>query len=444
MENKVFIKEVEIYDEDIIYQALETSLFDAAKTAKKIVLKPNWVRDAHLERPGHWDYVITHPTVISAVLKKVLELMPPGGRVSIIDGPEFSSSFEKLMSYYPVTEWKKSAAVKNIEVEIIDLRDEIWEDNGNVVTKRTKNAGDFRGSTQVDLYDELSEFFRHVKSKKGYYGADSNISETNNAHNGHNNLYRVSKTVIECDLFINLPKLKTHKKSGITCCLKNLVGINTYRNFLPHCSLGLKEEGGDQFFLSGTKQKIEGKLMPLVHQYIRTSPALSRIFSPVMSLGKKIFGNNKQTIRGGAWYGNDTIWRMILDINKVLLYSHPDGSLKDNATSNRKAYLAIVDAVLCGEGNGPKIPDPKKLNYIIQGSNATTVDAVCSELMGFDYNKIPIIKNSFKIQNFPVVNCTENDIIACFKEGEYHIANIPDNKKSLFIASNGWINHIER
>jgi uncharacterized protein (DUF362 family) len=408
------------------------------------VLKPNWVRDAHLERPGHWDYVITHPVVITAVLRKVLELMTEGGRVSIIDGPEFSSSFEKLLSYYPVAEWKNQAKAKKIEIEIIDLRDEIWEDDGHVVTKRSKNEGDPRGSTQVDLSGDSSEFYEHNKSIKGYYGADSNISETNNAHNGEKNLYRVSRTVIECDVFINLPKLKTHKKSGITCSLKNLVGINTYRNFLPHCSLGVREEGGDQFYLSGTKQKIEGTLMPLIHQYIRTSPILSKGFSPLMRLGKRIFGNNKETIRGGSWFGNDTIWRMILDINKVLFYSNPDGSLRPGLQENKKKYISIVDAILCGEGNGPKIPDPKQLNYLIQGSNPAVVDAVCAELMGFDYMKIPVIRNAFRLTRFPIAFCSAADIIIEFEEGEYTLSDVPNPKKSLFRASNGWIGYIER
>ena len=159
----------------------------------------------------------------------------------------------------------------------------------------------------------------------------------------------------------------------------------------PSLFLGIHEEGGDQFYLSGTKQRIEGALMPLIHQYIRTSPLLSRFFSPFMKLGKKIFGNNKETIRGGAWYGNDTIWRMILDINKVLMYANPDGTLKSDIPEQRKKHIAVVDAILCGEGNGPKIPDPKKLNYIIQGKNPAVVDAVCAELMGFDYSKIPAV-----------------------------------------------------
>lgn len=444
MENQVFVRRVEEYDEDLIYQNLESKLFETAATATKVVLKPNWVRDSHIERPGHWDYVITHPAVISAVLRKVTELMPPGGRISIIDGPEFSSSFDILISYYPLEKWVEAAAAKNIEIEVIDLREEIWTDDGNVVIQRLKNIGDSRGNTQVDLSGDKSEFNMHVKSKRGYYGADSDIEETNRAHNGFNNLYRVSRTVIESDLFINLPKLKTHKKAGITCCLKNLVGINTYRNFLPHCSLGIKEEGGDQFYLSGTKQKIEGRLMPWIHQHIRTSTFLSKKFSPFMKLGKKIFGTNRETIRGGAWFGNDTIWRMILDINKVLMYSNPDGTMRPDDMKNRKKYIAVVDAILCGEGNGPKIPDPKKLNYLIQGSNPAIVDTVCSELMGFDHKKIPMINNAFRISKFSFVEPNTDDIRVSFEDGEYGINGIPEYKKSLFIASNGWIGHIEK
>lgn len=443
MEQDVYVREVKEYDEEKIYQSLEAGLFDPVKTAKKIVIKPNWVRDAHLERPGHWDYVITHPAVITAVLQKVIELMPHGGRVSIIDGPEFSASFETILSHYPVARWKEKALSKKIEIEIIDLRDEIWEDDGNVVTKRSKNQGDFRGSTQTDLIGELSEFCGHVKSRKGYYGADSNIAETNKAHNGINNLYRVSRTVIECDVFINLPKLKTHKKAGITCCLKNLVGINTYRNYLPHCSLGIKEDGGDQFYLSGAKQKIEGNIMPVIHQYIRTSPILSKGFSPIMRLGKMIFGTNKETIRGGGWYGNDTIWRMILDINKVLLYSNPDGTIREDHLENRKVYIGIVDAVLCGEGNGPKIPDPKKLNYIIQGSNPATIDAVCSSLIGFDYNKMPSVKNSFFISKLKITEVKPEEICVNFDDCSLKLKDIPPEKKVKFIPSNGWKNYVE-
>jgi uncharacterized protein (DUF362 family) len=444
MENKVFIKKINEYIEEDIYAALEDELFDKVKTAKKVVLKPNWVREFHREKPSDWDYIITHPSVVSAVINKTIELMPQGSKISIIDGPEFSASFEKILSYYPIQKWQEKALSKKIIMEILDLREEIWVDDGNVVIKRTKNQGDSRGNTQVNLTDKLSEFSSHRKSKKGYFGADSNIIETNNAHDGYNNLYRVSRTVIECDVFINLPKLKTHKKAGITCCLKNLVGINTYRNFLPHCSLGTTEEGGDQFFLSGIKQKIEGRFMPIIHQRILTIPFLSRCFSPFMSLGKRIFGNNKQTIRGGSWYGNDTMWRMILDINKVLLYSNPDGTLRQDDFENRKIYIGIVDAILCGEGNGPKIPDPKRLGYIIQGSNPATIDSVCATVMGFNPGKIPSIKNSFNINKYPITTTFQKDIEVLFDGLSYNLNNLPSSFIDPFIPTKGWVGNIER
>lgn len=35
---------------------------------------------------------------------------------------------------------------------------------------------------------------------------------------------RIARICFECDLFINLPKLKTHAEAGISICLKNLIG----------------------------------------------------------------------------------------------------------------------------------------------------------------------------------------------------------------------------
>jgi hypothetical protein len=34
---------------------------------------------------------------------------------------------------------------------------------------------------------------------------------------------------------------------GMTCALKNLVGINANKNWLPHHTEGTPEQGGDQF-----------------------------------------------------------------------------------------------------------------------------------------------------------------------------------------------------
>ena len=444
MENKIYLFNNCKYDKKTIYDLLPDNVFFVLKKAKKVVLKPNWVKQAHMERPGEWDYVITHPEVISAVLKKTIELMPGDGEICIIDGPEMTTNFEELISHYPVAEWQEMASRKGIKLSVIDLREDVWYVNSQLVVRRDKKRGDPKGNTDINLKGDLSEFHSHKKSKQGYFGADSDIKETNNAHNGIDNLYRLSRTIIECDVFINIPKLKTHKKSGITACLKNLVGINTYRNFLPHYSIGTRDSGGDQFPNQGALKTIESKLNPLFHQYIRTSPVLSRIFSPVMKLGRVIFGANKKTNRSGSWYGNDTIWRMILDINKILFYSNPSGELRTEQLRNRKHYIGIVDAILCGEGYGPKTPDPIELNNLVIGTNPVSIDTVCSLTMGFDPLLIPSIRNAFVIKRYPIVNFKYEDIKINTTKGVYNILSLPNQYIKHFNPAPGWKGHIEK
>src|SRR5205823_2914941 len=57
--------------------------------------------------------------------------------------------------------------------------------------------------------------------------------------------YLVSRKVFDADLLINLPKMKTHIKAGLTGALKNLIGINGHKEFLPHHIRGSSESGGD-------------------------------------------------------------------------------------------------------------------------------------------------------------------------------------------------------
>ena len=55
----------------------------------------------------------------------------------------------------------------------------------------------------------------------------------------------VPLAVLEADVIVNLPKLKTHKKAGVTCALKNLIGINGNKEYLPHHRIGGHNLGGD-------------------------------------------------------------------------------------------------------------------------------------------------------------------------------------------------------
>ena len=431
------------YQVDAIYETLPRQLFSIISPGDTVVLKPNWVMEEHQYRHGEWEQVITHPTVVTAVLRMVVDHLVNRGRIIIADGPELNADFEKILSYQPLDEWKAITAQHNITLQIIDLREELYIQDKNVTIKKLKLPSDPRGKVVANLLEKNSEFFGHKKSEKGYFGAGSDIKEANCAHDGHTNLYSISRSVVEADVFINLPKLKTHKKGGITGSLKNLVGINTYRNYLPHNSIGTPAEGGDQFPTSHAKSRIESTFMPFIHQNILKNPFLAKFFSPVIGLGKKIFGDNQITIRGGSWYGNDTLWRMVLDINKVLFYVNPDGTLRDGVISKMKKYISIVDSILAGEGNGPKAPDAKNVGYIIAGLNPVSVDAVCARMMNFDYKKIPSIENAFRIKSFPLVSFNVEDIKILIKGEVYSLSNFPSSNVVSFKPHKGWVGHIE-
>jgi len=442
--NKVLVVRSSSYSEELVYGSLPDCVFKQVHSGDIVILKPNWVMESHKYRPDDWEYVITHPVVITAVLRKVLNRLQGRGRVVIIDGPTTEASFQKLIARYPVDRWHELAKAAHIDLEVIDLREHEWETRNDIIIKRHALPGDPRGKTEVNLLDAASEFCGHRKSNRGYHGADYDRSETNSAHDGRTNRYSVSRTVMEGDVFINLPKLKTHRKAGITCCLKNLVGINTYKNYLPHHSEGGPSEGGDQFPVDNVNARIEGPLMAFLKKNVLTNPLLARVLSPLNSVGKKVFGDTRQVIRSGNWYGNDTIWRMILDLNKVLFYADPDGSLREGALVNAKRYIGIVDAILAGEGHGPLAPEPVRMGYLFCGTNPVAIDAACAAFMGFDPLKISSIARAFQVTQYPLCDFGPDDIQVSIMNNQYSLSGLPVDLIVPCEPQFGWKGHIER
>lgn len=439
----VTILKTERYDQNDIQSILPSELFECIKPGESVVIKPNWVMESHKTRPQDWEYVITHPTVISAVVEHVLQKLQGSGRISILDGPMTEASFAKIMEHYPVTEWKNRAELHGVSLEVIDLRDHEWRTHNGVTVDRIQLSGDPRGKVLVDLLGEFSEFNGHAKSKRGYYGADYDISETNRAHDGYHNLYSVSKTVVESDVFINIPKLKTHRKAGITCCLKNLVGINTYKNYLPHHSEGGPSEGGDQFQKENMNAKLEGPLISFIKQHVIKNPVAARFLSPLNSVAKLIFGDSSKVVRNGSWFGNDTVWRMILDLNKILLYAQTDGLMRPDSPVNAKRYIGIVDAIQAGEGEGPLSPDPKALACLVCGTNPVAIDVVCATLMGFDPLQIPTLSNAFTIKSFQLCDFVFQDISTIIDGANYELGKMPSEIIMQFLPQFGWKGHVE-
>jgi uncharacterized protein (DUF362 family) len=377
-----------------------------------VVLKPNFVREFRETQPGHGDCLITHGSIIRAALDYVYIALKGEGRIIIADAPQNDADFDavrRIAGIDEIQEFYRRHA--RFEVEVLDLRPQKARKVNGVIVGHEPLPGDPAGYVKVDL-GQYSMFTEIEHLCHLLYGSEYDTSEIRRHHTGGVHEYLISKTILDADCVINLPKLKTHKKTGITVCMKNLVGINGNKNWLPHHREGTPSQGGDQFADDGMKHRIERismiwfrRLFPLL------GPVRGIMAKPLKALGKRIFGDtNTNTIRSGNWCGNDTTWRMVIDLNRVLIYADEDGCLRDHPT---RRMFCLVDGIVGGEGNGPLDPTPKAAGTILAGRNAVAVDLACAHLMGFDYAKMPLIDRSFVAHPLPLISVSPCEITAC-------------------------------
>jgi hypothetical protein len=227
---------------------------------------------------------------------------------------------------------------------------------------------------------------------------------------------------------------------GITCALKNLVGINANKNWLPHHTEGTPEQGGDQFPRATAKARLEHAWMGTAKRWLKNRPTLSRWFVPLKKAGRLVFGDTQKVVRSGNWHGNDTCWRMVLDLNKCLFFF--DGTGQRRRQPQR--YLAVVDGIIGGEGNGPMSPDPKPCGVIIAGTHPVAVDCVAATLMGFDWRRLPLLTNSFKMRELSFTSFTAGsiEVESNHQQWKGKLEQIDDT--FAFRPHFGWVGAIER
>jgi len=371
-----------------------------------VLLKPNMIRESHLGRPGEWEQIITHGSVVRAVLDYVVIALGGSGRVLIADAPQTDSHFEAIaerMGLPGILGFYRERSP--VAIAVADLRSQRWTSRDGVIMERSVASGDPLGTTEVDL-GRMSSF--HGLDGRVYYGADYDIAETNRHHHGDRHAYMFSTSALAADVVVNLPKLKTHKKCGVTLSLKNLVGLNGDKNWLPHYALGAPETGGDQYPAAAGRAGLEMRLLN------RWKPYLPQSSRPVLEaarllkrLGARVFGDTEEVVRSGNWHGNDTTWRMALDLAKILLYARPDGSL---TTIPRNGYLSVIDGLVGGDGNGPMSADRKPCGLIVAGGNPAAVDWVAARLMGFDPGRLKVVSEAFAERRLPIADFSPDAI----------------------------------
>jgi len=410
------------------------------KPGDNVLIKPNLICESHDSRPNEWEQVITHPSIIRAVLDYVFIAIKGKGKVTIADGPQTDSDFGEILRLTGLDKIVDYFRDKGLEVSLLDLRRDRWLQRNGVTYKRESLPGDPAGYTTINLEDG-SEFADYPLNGR-FYGADYDIEETAKYHGKGHHTYVLCRSVMDTDVLINLPKMKTHKKTGVTLSLKNMVGANGYRNCLPHYTIGTPAEGGDEFSDSNLKNKIQSWGIVDVKKYLTTLGGCGGALTGILfKVGKVVFGETSRVVRSGNWHGNDTAWRMVLDLNKCLFHFRGDGRPRTKPLR----YMSLIDGIIAGEGDGPVAVDAKPCGIVIAGFNPVAVDTVCTELMGFDYRRLCVLERAWRIKDCPLVNFTPNEILCKSNIQDWDVAfdKLNGREHLGFRPHFGWVGHIE-
>ncbi|MEP0843776.1 MAG: DUF362 domain-containing protein [Phycisphaerae bacterium] len=398
--------------------AMWNPLSGLIRPGETVVLKPNFIRDYHETLPEQTDCIITHGSIIRAVLDYVALALKGRGRIVIADAPQGEADFDRLVSLAGldamVDLYRRQGSVP---VEVMDLRREFTKKIDGVIVGRTALPGDPAGYVAVNL-GEASEFTAVGHLCHRLYGSDYDRGELMRHHHGRVHEYLLSKTVLDADVLINLPKLKTHKKVGLTVSLKNLVGVNGDKNWLPHHREGVPAEGGDQYATSSWPDRFEQRVLAAFKSRFPGLGGMRRALAgPAKRLGRRAFGDTDHgRIRSGNWHGNDTTWRMVLDLNRAVLYSDGRGHL---SSPSPKRCFSLVDGIIAGEGNGPLAPDRRPAGVVIAGVDFTAVDLVCARVMGLDYTRLPMLREALRPHRFPLTTVGYADIHCVSTDPDY-------------------------
>lgn len=403
------------------------------KKGDNVLLKPNMVMDKNLGNYGE-DCLYTNVSVVAAILVYVFKALDNTGSVIVADAPVQQCNFENLLETSGYNEMKAYFDKKGFKFSIKDLRGlKSYYKDGNLIQEEIEGCG-----TIVDL----GKRSYHYTTESSYYEkiriTNYDPNELFMHHNDKKHEYYIANDVLNADVIINIPKPKAHRKAGVTIGLKNFVGANVRKEYLPHHRIGDIKSGGDEYnkesflLLMSSKLKDKANISRKMKKY-RITKVYNGIAKIMSGFDKRFVSKEKN--REGSWYGNDTIWRTILDINAIVQYGNKNGKLEDKP---QRKIINIADMIVVGEKEGPLLPSPKKCGVLVFSEDIIAFDYVIATIMGFDYEKIPTLN---KIQFNPCkIEINSNNK----KWNSKKIQDIRNCDTLKITPSDGWKNHIEK
>lgn len=394
---------------DVLDRFLKRSFHDIERKAlfkrgTKIVIKPNLVHELnfrvrfeHEKMDNPNDCFITSWTIIKALVRYLGKY--DGLIIKIVECPLQSCEIEKIVTE-EMLDGLKRYNEKN-DIEFIDSRRTkyVYTDHEPKIYHNLRDE-----SLYVDF--DLKRYSLHHDFEQyadRFRVTDYPPKEMKKFHSKGRHIYRIAKEMIEADLIFNVPKLKTHMKSGMTGAMKNFVGAVGNKECLPHHIKGTPLTGGDCHGDVSIMKKIMEDIFDIANAYLLEDEKkyynIAKIARGIKLLRQLVCLDDDVS---GSWYGNDTICRTIVDLNRCLYYGDVTG--KFHRKPQRK-IISVVDAIVSGMGNGPMCPIPNNTGIVAVSDSTAAADMVCAEMIGLDSTKIKYLANN-RIEHalFPLID----------------------------------------
>ncbi|MFT4691099.1 MAG: hypothetical protein ACI9OD_003322 [Limisphaerales bacterium] len=403
MDHKVFIAQTKSAYPQFPYDDADHSMFAACrqvfgqfaedpdnpfaawlKPGNTVVIKPNWVMHCTADDEKA-DALLTNTGLIKHVIDCAARGLNNQGRIIIGDAPLQSCDFDKMVAFTRIAELLEILRARYPDIEFIheDWRLTTLENE----KEHTPNADSQQATKEIDP----SRYVLKDRGRASFledladYADEFRVSCYKPSlmfphHHRGTHRYCVTKRIFEADLMINMPKMKTHMKAGLTGALKNLIGINGHKEFLPHYIRGSFFGGGDSYCNGNSFRDKYDDLYDEFWEHFDDAPQSRKTWQwqKLRALSHLSHARGADKMAPGGWSGNETIWRTTLDLNHVLYFSE----------ESPKKILNIVDGIVAGEGKGPLSPTPKPIGMIIVGDNPAYVDAVIAQVMGYNISRI--------------------------------------------------------
>lgn len=367
----------------------------------RVVIKPNLVTHENQAGCG-LEPLITHKSFIHCAVRGCC--LAGARQVVVGDAPIKGCCFPTLLEASGLGAWLQRAKAEfPAFTEICDFRRSSWLNgeagNGHRNTEQREPFALFDLGT-ASMLEPVTE--AHSRFCVTCYDPEV----IRRAHVPGRHQYPVALKVLDADVVINLPKLKMHKKAGVTCALKNLVGACSDKAYLPHHRAGGTLRGGDCY--PGASRLKAIMEYATEHHNISSSSFASGMWRQVSRADAALVRALGDEIGiEGSWSGNDTVWRMCLDLNRILLYGRADGTMADLP---QRRFIHLVDAVIAGQGEGPLAPEPLPLGLMLLAQNAAAADWVGALLLGYDAGRIPLVRDAFTVPRLKLATFASSDV----------------------------------